>query len=50
MRYLLLVHLDEEGFRKLSDEEHGRVRLHFYPFGALTPSAEWINQYDAKHS
>jgi methylenetetrahydrofolate reductase (NADPH) len=36
--------------KKLSDEEHGRVRLHFYPFGALTPSAEWINQYDAKHS
>jgi methylenetetrahydrofolate reductase (NADPH) len=36
--------------RKLSDEEHGRVRLHLYPFGALTASAEWINQYDAKHS
>ena len=36
--------------RKLSDEEHGRVRLHFYPFGALTASAEWINQYDAKHA
>ena len=35
--------------RKLSHEEHGRVRLHFYPFGALTASAEWINQYDAKH-
>ncbi|MBO9519109.1 MAG: methylenetetrahydrofolate reductase [Porphyrobacter sp.] len=35
--------------KKLNDEEHGRVRLHFYPFGALTPSAEWINQYDAKH-
>src|SRR6478736_1648087 len=36
--------------KKLSDAEHGRVRLHFYPFGALTPSADWINQYDAKHS
>ena len=35
--------------KKLSDEEHGRVRLHFYPFGALTASAEWINQDDAKH-
>jgi len=34
--------------RKLSDEA-GRVRLHFYPFGALKASAEWINQYDAKH-
>ena len=36
--------------RKLNDQEHGRVRLHFYPFGALTASAEWINQYDAKHA
>jgi methylenetetrahydrofolate reductase (NADPH) len=35
---------------KLNDGEHGRVRLHFYPFGALTASAEWINKYDAKHS
>ena len=30
--------------------QHGRVRLHFYPFGALTASAEWINGYHAKHS
>lgn len=30
--------------------EHGRVRLHLYPFGALTASAEWINDYDRKHS
>lgn len=35
--------------RKLNDEEHGRVRLHFYPFGALKASAEWINGYDMKH-
>lgn len=34
---------------KLNDEEHGRVRLHLYPFGALKASAEWINTYDAKH-
>ena len=27
----------------------GRVRLHFYPFGALTASAQWINEYAAKH-
>lgn len=33
---------------KLGDD-HGRVRLHLYPFGALTASAEWINKYDAKH-
>ena len=30
-------------------EKHGRVRLHLYPFGALKASAEWINDYDAKH-
>jgi len=41
----LVTSLDE----KLTDE-HGRVRLHFYPFGALTASAEWINKYDAKRS
>lgn len=29
--------------------EHGRVRLHFYPFGGLRPTVEWINQYAAKH-
>jgi methylenetetrahydrofolate reductase (NADPH) len=29
--------------------ELGRVRLHLYPFGALTPSANWINAYAAKH-
>lgn len=33
---------------KLTDR-HGRVRLHFYPFGALNASAEWINSYDKKH-
>ncbi|WP_137681785.1 methylenetetrahydrofolate reductase [Aurantiacibacter suaedae] len=31
-------------------ERHGRVRLHFYPFGALKASAEWINDYDARNS
>ncbi len=34
---------------KLNPEDHGRVRLHLYPFGALKASAEWINSYDAKH-
>jgi methylenetetrahydrofolate reductase (NADPH) len=29
-------------------EEHGRVRLHFYPFGGLTKTVEWINDYAAK--
>lgn len=29
--------------------EHGRVRLHFYPFGGLLRTVEWINAYAAKH-
>lgn len=28
---------------------HGRVRLHFYPFGALKASTEWVNDYNGKH-
>ena len=35
---------------KKLDARHGRVRLHLYPFGALTASAEWINTYHAKNS
>lgn len=26
-------------------EEHGRVRLHFYPFGGLVRTVEWIGAY-----
>jgi len=29
--------------------EHGRVRLHFYPFGGLVKTVEWINDYAARH-
>ena len=29
--------------------ELGRVRLHLYPFGALTASAQWVNDYAASH-
>lgn len=29
--------------------EHGPVRLHFYPFGGLARTVEWINQYRASH-
>ena len=28
---------------------HGPVRLHFYPFGGLTRTVEWINDYEAHH-
>ncbi|MEP6785302.1 MAG: methylenetetrahydrofolate reductase [Sphingomonadales bacterium] len=27
--------------------EHGAVRLHFYPFGGLTKTVDWIGAYDA---
>jgi methylenetetrahydrofolate reductase (NADPH) len=30
-------------------EAHGRVRLHFYPFGGLTKTLEWINEYNRRH-
>ncbi len=32
---------------KLGDE-HGRVRLHFYPFGGLMKTVEWIKNYQPK--
>jgi len=31
------------------NSKHGRVRLHFYPFGGLVKTAEWIVQYNRKH-
>jgi methylenetetrahydrofolate reductase (NADPH) len=32
-------------FAQRLGEEHGRVRLHFYPFGGLVRTAEWIADY-----
>jgi methylenetetrahydrofolate reductase (NADPH) len=29
--------------------EHGRVRLHFYPFGGLQRTVEWIKSYESRH-
>jgi methylenetetrahydrofolate reductase (NADPH) len=29
--------------------QHGKVRLHFYPFGGLARTVEWINEYHARH-
>ncbi|MBC2651166.1 methylenetetrahydrofolate reductase [Novosphingobium flavum] len=29
--------------------EHGRVRLHFYPFGGLGKTVEWIGAYERKN-
>ncbi|ATE65736.1 methylenetetrahydrofolate reductase [Rhizorhabdus dicambivorans] len=30
-------------------EQHGHVRLHFYPFGGLDKTARWIADYARKH-
>ncbi|WP_347303604.1 methylenetetrahydrofolate reductase [Croceibacterium sp. TMG7-5b_MA50] len=38
-----------ESLERRLGPDHGRVRLHLYPFGALTASAEWINGYAARH-
>ncbi|AMO71252.1 methylenetetrahydrofolate reductase [Sphingorhabdus sp. M41] len=29
--------------------EHGRVRLHFYPFGGIDKTVEWIADYNRRH-
>jgi methylenetetrahydrofolate reductase (NADPH) len=29
-------------------DEHGRVRLHFYPFGGLSKTVAWIDDYSTK--
>lgn len=34
-------------FRKRLGPEHGKVRLHFYPFGGLKRTVEWIARYDS---
>lgn len=34
-----------DAFAKGLGEEHGRVRLHFYPFGGLKKTVEWIADY-----
>jgi methylenetetrahydrofolate reductase (NADPH) len=39
-----------EAFAKGLGDEHGRVRLHFYPFGGMVKTLEWIADYDRKHA
>jgi methylenetetrahydrofolate reductase (NADPH) len=38
-----------DAFAKGLGEEHGRVRLHFYPFGGLTKTLEWIKDYNRRN-
>jgi methylenetetrahydrofolate reductase (NADPH) len=40
--------LVKEFAAKLDPAVHGDVRLHFYPFGGLTKTAEWIRDFQAK--
>ncbi len=37
-----------EDFANRLGKEHGRVRLHFYPFGGIGKTAEWIADYARK--
>lgn len=37
------------GFERGLRPEHGPVRLHFYPFGGLEKTVDWINEYDRAH-
>ena len=37
-----------DAFAKNLGPEHGRVRLHFYPFGGLGNTVRWIAEYDRR--
>jgi methylenetetrahydrofolate reductase (NADPH) len=34
--------------KKLDPEKHGVVKLHFYTFGGLTATSEWIRDFQEK--
>jgi methylenetetrahydrofolate reductase (NADPH) len=38
-----------DAFAAQLGDEHGRVRLHFYPFGGIQKTVEWIADYRAAH-
>lgn len=38
-----------DAFARGLGEEHGRVRLHFYPFGGMVKTLEWIEDYNRRH-
>lgn len=38
-----------DAFAEKLGEEHGRVRLHFYPFGGMARTVEWIADYNRRH-
>ncbi len=39
-----------DAFAQGLTDAHGPVRLHFYPFGGLSKTLEWINTYRAKNA
>jgi methylenetetrahydrofolate reductase (NADPH) len=39
-----------DSFAARLGEAHGMVRLHFYPFGGLSATVDWINAYARKHA
>jgi methylenetetrahydrofolate reductase (NADPH) len=39
-----------DAFQRGLGPEHGRVRLHFYPFGGMTKTLEWIREYERRHA
>ncbi|MDE2561420.1 MAG: methylenetetrahydrofolate reductase [Sphingomonadales bacterium] len=38
-----------DAFARGLGAEHGRVRLHFYPFGGMTKTLEWIHDYEKRN-
>jgi methylenetetrahydrofolate reductase (NADPH) len=34
-----------DAFAKGFNDKHGRVRLHFYPFGGLSKTVDWVEDY-----
>lgn len=38
-----------DAFAKRFNNEHGRVRLHFYPFGGLSKTVDWVDGYTNKN-
>lgn len=37
-----------DAFAQGLGEEHGRVRLHFYPFGGMRKTLEWVKDYESR--
>jgi methylenetetrahydrofolate reductase (NADPH) len=38
-----------DAFARELGDEHGQVRLHFYPFGGMVKTLEWLHAYNRMH-